>query len=236
MKPDRDVRPFQDVLLDLGARLGLPGMVTSDGAPKFPGGYPDYIVNHERRPGIGPLAGFRGPNGDEYGARRAQPAPARRLHGAGVLPSAPPAGRTCATSSTPTATTSTGRWTRASGSTTTPVIFQLYSEPMQKFRLAAQGHGAVQPPEGHRQRIATYFDPLPIWYAPFEERATDRASFPLHAITQRPMAMYHSWGSQNAWLRQIHGANRLYMNRAPRGRARHRRRRLGVDHRAASAA
>ena len=66
MKPDRDVRPFQDVLLDLGARLGLPGMVTSDGAPKFPGGYPDYIVNHERRPGIGSLAGFRGANGDEY--------------------------------------------------------------------------------------------------------------------------------------------------------------------------
>jgi anaerobic selenocysteine-containing dehydrogenase len=26
--------------------------------------------------------------------------------------------------------------------------------------------------------------------------------------------MYHSWGSQNAWLRQIHTANRLYMNRA----------------------
>jgi anaerobic selenocysteine-containing dehydrogenase len=36
----------------------------------------------------------------------------------------------------------------------------------------------------------------------------------MHAITQRPMAMYHSWGSQNAWLRQIHGANRLYMSRA----------------------
>jgi hypothetical protein len=37
--------------------------------------------------------------------------------------------------------------------------------------------------------------------------------FPLHAITQRPMAMYHSWGSQNSWLRQIQGSNRLYMNR-----------------------
>ena len=39
------------------------------------------------------------------------------------------------------------------------------------------------------------------------------AAFPLHAVTQRPAAMYHSWGSQNAWLRQIHGENRLYMNR-----------------------
>ena len=27
------------------------------------------------------------------------------------------------------------------------------------------------------------------------------------------MAMYHSWDSQNAWLRQIHSRNRLYMHR-----------------------
>jgi hypothetical protein len=42
-------------------------MVKDDGTPKFPGGYPDYIVNHERRPGIGPLAGHRGRNGGEFG-------------------------------------------------------------------------------------------------------------------------------------------------------------------------
>ena len=41
----------------------------------------------------------------------------------------------------------------------------------------------------------------------------DDRAYPMHAITQRPMAMYHSWGSQNAWLRQIHGANRLFMCR-----------------------
>jgi anaerobic selenocysteine-containing dehydrogenase len=35
----------------------------------------------------------------------------------------------------------------------------------------------------------------------------------LHAITQRPMPMCHSWGSQNAWLRQILARNFLYMNR-----------------------
>jgi len=29
--------------------------------------------------------------------------------------------------------------------------------------------------------------------------------------------MYHSWGSQNAWLRQIHGSNHLYMNRTRAG-------------------
>ena len=73
VQPDRDVRPFQSVLLDLGARLGLPGFVDEDGAPKYPGGYADYIVNHERQPGIGPLAGWRGENGDKFG--RGEPNP-----------------------------------------------------------------------------------------------------------------------------------------------------------------
>ena len=55
-------------------------------------------------------------------------------------------------------------------------------------------------------------DPLPVWYPPLGETAgTD---FPVHALTQRPMAMYHSWGSQNAWLRQIHGENPLYLPQA----------------------
>jgi anaerobic selenocysteine-containing dehydrogenase len=63
-----------------------------------------------------------------------------------------------------------------------------------------------------RTRIARYFDPLPFWYAPLEHDATDLDRFPLAAITQRPMAMYHSWDSQNAWLRQIHGENHLFVN------------------------
>jgi anaerobic selenocysteine-containing dehydrogenase len=94
-----------------------------------------------------------------------------------------------------------------------PIVLQLYVEPLQRFRLAAQGHGSVQPPETHRERIATYFDPLPFWYMPFEESRIDRNIFPLHALTQRPMQMYHSWHSQNAWLRQILGNNRLFVNR-----------------------
>src|SRR5262249_60584000 len=78
VKPDRDVRPFQDVLIDLGARLKLPGFVTADGSPKYPGLYPDYIVNHERKPGIGPLAGWRGANGGQQGAGRVTPRPPGR--------------------------------------------------------------------------------------------------------------------------------------------------------------
>ena len=34
----------------------------------------------------------------------------------------------------------------------------------------------------------------------------------MNAHPQRPMAMYHSWDSQNAWLRQIHTHNYLHVN------------------------
>jgi anaerobic selenocysteine-containing dehydrogenase len=94
-----------------------------------------------------------------------------------------------------------------------PIVIHLYSEFLQRFRLAAQGkHPGRQPPDRLRQRVQTYFDPLPFWYAPLEEQATDTARFPLNAVTQRPMAMYHSWDSQNAWLRQIHSHNFLFVN------------------------
>jgi anaerobic selenocysteine-containing dehydrogenase len=98
-----------------------------------------------------------------------------------------------------------------------PIVIHLYSEFLQRFRLAAQGKqpggkAGKRPPERLRQRVETYFDPLPFWYAPLEEQATDTARYPLNAVTQRPMAMYHSWDSQNAWLRQIHTYNFLMVN------------------------
>ena len=211
--PDRDVRPFQDVLLEIGVRLGLPAMVEADGGPRFPRGYRDYLVAHERRPGIGTLAGWRGEDGAEHGRgapnagqleryienggfwHRPLPEAARFFKHAnreyldyaaemGFIPAAE------------------------------PIVFQLYSEVLQRFRLAARGHGPVTPPAEQRERIATYFDPLPFWYPPFEDASGEEGGFPLHALTQRPMAMYHSWGSQNAWQRQIHGYNRLYVGRA----------------------
>jgi anaerobic selenocysteine-containing dehydrogenase len=45
-----------------------------------------------------------------------------------------------------------------------------------------------------------------------ETQTSDKQKYPLSALTQRPMAMYHSWDSQNAWLRQIHAHNYLYVN------------------------
>ena len=213
VKPDRDVRAFQDVLLDLGARIGLPALVKQDGSPRYPGGYPDYIANHERKPGTGPLAGFRGPDGDMDGVGPANPRQLERYVANQCfwkyeLPDE-------------------ALYYKHSNQTyleiaqrlglidkAEPIVLQLYCEPLQKFRLAAQGHGAIQPPQHLRERVETYCDPLPIWYPPFGEEASPAAAYPLHAITQRPMPMYHSWGSQNAWLRQILGRNRLYVNRA----------------------
>jgi anaerobic selenocysteine-containing dehydrogenase len=215
--PDRDVRPFQDVLIDLGARLGLPGFVTADGAPRYPGGYPDYIVNHERRPGVGPLAGWRGAEGTQPGRGAPNPHQLERYveNGCFWKHELPPEQHYYkhANKAYLEGAVAMGLIDKAE-----PIVLQLYVEPLQRFRLAAQGHGPVQPPQGHRRRIALYFDPLPFWYMPFEEAGIDRAAFPFHAITQRPMQMYHSWHSQNAWLRQILGYNRLFVHRAT-GRA-----------------
>jgi sulfite dehydrogenase (quinone) subunit SoeA len=94
-----------------------------------------------------------------------------------------------------------------------PITIHIYSEFMQRFRLAAQGKGeGRKPPERLRERVDTYFDPLPFWYPPLEVQASDLQAYPLAAVTQRPMAMYHSWDSQNAWLRQIHSHNHLFVN------------------------
>lgn len=212
IEPDRDVRPFQTVLLDLGARLGLPGMSNDDGSPKYPGGYADYIVNHERAPGIGPLAGWRGEHGERQGTGPVNPNQLDRYieNGCFWRHEFPENQRYYkhANRDYLDFAASMG-WIGSANQ----IVMQLYSEPLQKFRLAARGHGDITPPELHRARIEGYFDPLPIWYRPFESQDGGEDEFPFHAITQRPMAMYHSWGSQNAWLRQIHGSNRLYINR-----------------------
>ena len=212
VEPDRDVRGFQSVLLDLGARLGLPGMVNEDGSAKFKD-YGDYIVNHQRKPGIGPLAGFRGENGGAEG--RGEPNPGQLEayieNGAFWHAEIPSEARYFkqANAAYQDFAVEMGFYDAPQ-----PYVFQIYSEVLQKFRLAAEGHGDIQPPDHHRERIARCFTPLPSWYAPFEGDAVDEEAFPLHALTQRPMAMYHSWGSQNAWLRQIHGHNPMFVSEA----------------------
>jgi len=208
LEPDRDVKGFQTALVELGVKLGLPGFVDDTGAAVYQD-YADYIVNHERRPGVGPLAGWRG-DGTSHGRGAPNPEQLDKYIENGGFWSG----------HIPDEAQFFKPWNQAYQDWAVetgiydapqPYIFQVYQEPLAKFQRLAEGHGKPQPPAHHRDRILETFDPLPIWYEPFEQAQTKDQEFPFHALTQRPMAMYHSWGSQNAWLRQIHGHNPLYV-------------------------
>ena len=213
LAPSGQCRPFQEVLIELAGRLKLPAFTHADGARKFRD-YPDFIVNYETEPGsgIGFLAGWRGANGDQ--AMKGEPNPRQWdmyaknncvFHH--VLPPSYQYMRNW--------NQGYMEWAQRMRIRrfADPILIHVYSDVLQQFRLAAQGKRAGrQPPEALRERIATYFDPLPFYYEPLESQVTDGIRFPLNAVTQRPMAMYHSWDSQNAWLRQIHAHNYLYLN------------------------
>ena len=209
---DRDVRPWQEVLVDLAARLKFPAFTLPDGTAKFKG-YEDFIVRFERAPGIGFLAGFRGVDGSkslvgEPNPNQWQAYIDNKSFFAHHWPDGQKYNRVINRDYLEVAAAA-GFVPRAD-----PIIMQIYSEPLQKFRLAGLGQYAGPQPtrEVDRQRLRDYFDPLPIWYPPLETARINASEYRFHAITQRPMMMYHSWDSQNSWLRQILGQNYLYMN------------------------
>ncbi len=207
IEPDRDVRGFQSVIVDLGARLGLPGFINEDGSPKYKD-YADYIVNHLRKPDIGPLAGFRGDGSAEgRGSVNPKQLEAYIENGGFYVAHIPDEAKYFKPWNS-----AYQNWAVELGlyDSPMPYIFNLYSEPMRKFQLAAEGIGEQQPPEHLREQLKAVMSPLPIWYSN-EANSEENNEYPIHALTQRPMAMYHSWGSQNAWLRQIHGLNPLYV-------------------------
>ena len=213
--PTGECRPFQEVLIELASRLKLPAFTSPDGSRKFRD-YPDFITRFETAPGsgIGFLAGWRGTDGSK--SLKGEPNPRQwEMY----------AKNNCVFHHTlPESLQYMRNWNsdyirfaRENGfrQKEEPVQIALYCEHLQHFRLAAQGRReGRQPPDHLRERIETYFDPLPFWYPPLEDAVTDEQSFPLRALTQRPMAMYHSWDSQNAWLRQIHSHNYLFVNPA----------------------
>ena len=215
LAPKGQCKPFQEVLVELASRLKLPAFTDAGGGRKFRD-YPDFIVNYETAPGsgIGFLAGWRGKGGEK--SMRGEPNPRQwEMY----------AQNNCVYHHRMDPSHQYMRnwndgymqWAQGVGlrRDRDPVVIHLYSEFLQRFRLAAQGrHPGKQPPDHLRQRVQTYFDPLPFWYAPLEDQATDTTRYPLNAVTQRPMAMYHSWDSQNAWLRQIHAHNYLHVNSA----------------------
>ncbi|MBL4711878.1 MAG: molybdopterin oxidoreductase family protein, partial [Gammaproteobacteria bacterium] len=213
VKPTGECKPFQEVLIELGSRLKLPVFINEQGERKYRD-YPDFVINYETTPGsgIGFLAGWRGKSGEKF--MKGEPNPNQwqmyeknncvyqhklpksyrymRNWNQGYL-----------------------EWAKRHSLTryAEPINIHIYSEVLQKFRLAAQGKSkGKQPPEQLRTRIDKHFDPLPFYSDTLEAQQTDLQKYPLNAITQRPMAMYHSWDSQNAWLRQIHTHNYLHVN------------------------
>ncbi|OBS09664.1 molybdopterin oxidoreductase family protein [Acidihalobacter prosperus] len=215
IEPKRDVMAWQEVQVELASRLKFPAFTNADGSRKFKD-YKDFIVNYEKEPGIGFLSGWRlDENGNEVHLR-GKPNPKQwdryienqsffayhlpentryyRFANKDYLELAKHAG-----------------WVGS----TDPIIIELYSETLQKFRLAGQGlYDGPQPtrPE-HKERLVKYFSPLPEHYKPLEQCRIDEDEYPFHAVNQRPMFMYHSWDSQNAWLRQIVAQNYLFMSR-----------------------
>jgi anaerobic selenocysteine-containing dehydrogenase len=211
--PKGECKPFQEVLVELGTRLKLPAFVRPDGSRKFRD-YPDFIVNFETEPGsgIGFLAGWRGKGGEKFMVGEPNPRQWEMYAKNDCVfhHALPPSYRYMR------------NWNRGYMEWAQrtrirrfnePILIHVYSEVLQRFRLAAQGKWPTRrPPEHLRGRVETYFDPLPFYYEPLEAQLTDVQKYPLNAVTQRPMAMYHSWDSQNAWLRQIHAHNYLYVN------------------------
>jgi anaerobic selenocysteine-containing dehydrogenase len=213
--PTGECRPFQEVIVDLASRLKLPAFTNADGSRKYRD-YPDFVVNWETMPGsgVGFLSGWRGKKGELSMKGPANPRQWEMYAANNCVHHTPlaPEHQYMRNWNGPYM-----EWAVEMGlrKFPHPLVIQLYSEVMQEFRLAARGKRPGRRPPPHlRERIETFFDPVPFYYAPLEAQAVDRGEFPLTAITQRPMAMYHSWDSQNAWLRQIHGHNYLFVNPA----------------------
>ena len=213
--PTGECKPFQEVLIELASRLKFPAFTTPEGERKFRD-YPDFVVNFQTAPnsGTGFLIGWRGKDGTKAVVGEPNPNQWEQYakHNCVYHHRMPESLQYMRNWNGPYMQWAVDNGMRKFG---LPIVIQLYSEVMQTFRLAAQGKTkGRQPPDHLRGRIERYFDPLPFWYAPLERDTTDLERYPLAAITQRPMAMYHSWDSQNAWLRQIHGENHLFVNPA----------------------
>lgn len=215
IKPERDVKPWQEVQIELGLRLGFPALTKPDGARKYKD-YKDFIINWEREPGIGFLAGWRlDENGNEVHLRgKPNPKQWERYAEEGAffeyhLPHNTRYYRHANKDYLELA--KSAAWVGS----TKQIVMELYSEPQQRFKLAGQGlyDGPMPTEEHHKERLSKYFNPLPFYYKPLEQCRIDEDEYPFYAVNQRPMFMYHSWDSQNAWLRQICAQNYLYMNR-----------------------
>ena len=176
VEPDRDVRPWQEVLVELASRLKFPAFTDADGTRKFKD-YKDFIVNYEKAARRRLARRLARQGRRKVAARRAQSEAVGKVHREPVL-------------SSPIRWPENMRYYRYAnkdylefaekhalfGTPPVQVILQMYSEPLQKFRLAGQGlYDGPQPTAlVDCERLAKYFDPLPFWYAPLEGAQAQR--------------------------------------------------------------
>ena len=148
VEPDRDVRPFQTVLLDLGAQAWPSRHDASLMARRaIPAAIPTTSSTMSARRALGPLAGFRGPR-RQGGRARGAPIPNQLkayidngCHWFQELPDHMKYYRHV-------------NWDYLDWATFFGFLRQarthhppaLFARPLQKFRLAAQGHGKVTVP------------------------------------------------------------------------------------------
>ena len=213
VEPNRNARPFQEVLVDLAGRLRFPAFTNENNAPKFKD-YSDFIVNFETAPGIGFLSGWRGENGESF--LRGAPNPRQwemyERNESFCRTPLPREARFMRFANREYIRFAKNAGWLAADDDESAMQIELYSETLRRFQLAGEGFGARVPPdEARRRRLRENFDPLPFWRATMGDETEAR---PLCAVTQRPMFMYHSWDSQNAWLRQIADRNPVFLHRS----------------------
>ena len=214
LEPKGDCVPFQQTLLDLANALGLQGFCDAEGKPRFKT-YKEFVTGWEPEPGagIGFLSGWRGKDGSKSMVGEPNPnqwdeyIKNKSFFQHELKPSM---------QYNRNINQEYLNWAQKNKliRENDQLIMSFYSQPLQSFRLAAKGIGNSRKPktEIQKKRLLKYFDPLPFWFEPIEHTQIDTKKYNFSAITQRPPFMYHSWDSQNAWLRQIAGQNFLYMN------------------------
>ena len=207
----RDVRGFQSVLLDLGARLGLPGMVARRRLA---------AVSRLRRLHRAPRA--------RAGRRPARRLARRRRHAAGKGAPNPDAARALHRQQRLLARRAArARALLQDGQSRLPGMgAALRLRRQQPSRsccscIRRRCRSSAWPRRAtarcsRRRNIARASRRISIRCRSGTSRSKasrpSATAFPLSAITQRPMFMYHAWGSQNAWLRQIATRNWLYLH------------------------
>ena len=136
-------------------------MVNDDASAKY-ADYADYLVNHERGAGIGPLSGWRGKKGEQSGIGAPNPEQLKKYQEnncffASLVPEE--------ARYLKHANKAYLEWAKKHGfiGSEKPIIFELYSEALQKFRLAADEKITPHHPAKHKQRVATYFEPIEFW-------------------------------------------------------------------------